>query len=79
MLVYLLNHNILPGSNSKNVMRVSNYYFLDKMEFGLGDIESIPLDTISSISIILLGFENQFFKNSGLIVVFVLLFSILLL
>ena len=46
LLVYLLNHNILPASSSKNEVRVMDVYFLDKLEAGLGNVSGIPISTI---------------------------------
>lgn len=34
LLIYLYNHSIVPVSSGHNIVRVPNYYFLDKMEFG---------------------------------------------
>lgn len=43
LLVQLFNHNIVLASSGNNIVRVSNCYFLDKMEFGIGGIAGNPL------------------------------------
>lgn len=42
-LVYLFNHNIASASSSKKEVRVTDMYFLHKLECGLGDIVGLPL------------------------------------